>query len=144
MNNVTAFGVSPALTKDSLYLVFFLRFFSCTLYIINVIIPLYSRSVLVCMLLTHGICANLMWPNINLLAISQKYYDIWYTRNQMYEHVFKSKPNIKYNLRLHLKCIKGHAFLHATSDQVIDEQIKKYLISKIITRFSEKYSVNQF
>ena len=78
--------VSTAVTKDSLYLVIFITLFQ--LYIINVIIPLYSRSVLVCMLLTHGICANIMWPNINLLAISPKYYDIWYTRNQTYEHVF--------------------------------------------------------
>ena len=137
MDNVTAFGVSIAVTKDSLYFVILFTFFQ--LYIINVITPLYSRSVLVCMLLTHGICGNVMWPNINLLAISPKYYDIWYTKNRTYQHVFKFKPNIKYNLRLHLKCcIKGHTFLHANSDQVIDGQIKKYLISKIFTHCSLK------
>ena len=137
MDNVTAVGVSTAVTKDSLYLVIFFTFFQ--LYIIYVITPLYSTSVLVCMLLTHGICANVMWPNINLLAISQKYYDIWYTRNRTYVQVFRSKPNITYNLRLHLKCCtKGHTFLHANSDQVIDGQIQKYLISKIITYCSLK------
>ena len=136
MDNVTAFGVSIAVPKDSLHLVILFYIFSVVYYVIT---PLYSRSVLVCMLLTHGICANVMWPNINLLAISPKYYDIWYKKNLTYEHVFKSKPNIKYNLRLHLKCcIKGHTFLHANSDQVIDGQIKKYLISKIITHCSLK------
>ena len=83
MDNITGVGVNTAVTKDSLYLVIFSTFFQ--LYIKNIIISLYSRrSVLACMLLTHGICANVMWPNINLLAISQKHYDVWYARNQTY------------------------------------------------------------
>ena len=76
MDNVTAVGVNTAVTKDSLYLVIFSTLFQ--FYIINVIIPFYSKSILVCMLLTHGICANVMWPNINLLDISKKHFDVLY------------------------------------------------------------------
>ena len=56
---------------------------------------------------------------------------IRYTRDQTYKHIFKSKPTATFKMFY-------HAFLQANSDQVIDGQILKYLISKTITHCSLK------